>query len=559
MRYCCRLLSIGNLKGLPRVFPRPGFAPTQSVRHILNKVPPTTISRLPNGFRVACEEHPESEVATVGVWIDAGSRYETPEINGTAHFLEHMNFKGTRSMTKAQLERKFEEIGGHLNAYTARDRTSYYVKVFKKYVPDAVSILADILRNSKLPEKDLERERSTILEEMREVELLVDEVVMDHLHIAAYRDCSLGLTILGPEQNISTHINRDMIVRFVDQHYTGPRMVLVGAGGVTHKSLETLASQYFGDLSPKCDRGENHAAIYTGGQYTLWSKELPALHLALAFQTCGIASEDVFALQVVQHLLGSYNRVNRDLMSKQRFRSPQCLAMRFPTEDGGSVLEPDPRIETFNPFFTPYIDSGLMGVYLIGYPQENNVQHHLRSVMEFFSELCSTRLSDSDLELAKSNLKAALVLNVDGTTNIAEDIGRQLLHADKRLSLEEYFTHVDAVSSERIRDVMNRYYRPGSLCLSTVGPVCNASEVLVSTGAIPGSDEEGKKADTEGLKESVAESTNETKTESEISGGVSKEDDVDVACPIPTLDYLSHFSNTHLTKNEEGSTMEASQ
>ena len=213
---------------IPRVYPPPRGVLASSVKDLLLKVPPTTVSSLPNGFRIACEGS-GGEVATVGVWIDAGSRYETRANNGVAHFLEHMFFKGTRSMSKDQMERKFEEIGGHLNAYTARDRTSYYVKVFKKHVPDAVGILADILRNSKIPEADLEHERSTILEEMREVELLVDEVVMDHLHVAGYRDCSLGLTILGPEENIAARINRQMILDFVSTHYTGPRMCLVGA------------------------------------------------------------------------------------------------------------------------------------------------------------------------------------------------------------------------------------------------------------------------------------------------------------------------------------------
>ena len=456
---------------LPRVFPPPRFVPTSKVQDVLRKVPPTTVSSLSNGFRVACESVPDSEVATVGVWIDAGSRYETLKNNGTAHFLEHMNFKGTATMTKSQLERKFEEIGGHLNAYTARDRTSYYVKVFKKYVPEAVAVLADILRNSKLPEKDLQRERSTILEEMKEVELLVDEVVMDHLHIASYQKCSLGLTILGPAENISRTIDRQMIVDFVKQHYTGPRMVLVGAGGVEHTALEGLAQKYFGDLPSNVDKGENAPAVYTGGQYTLWSKHLQTVHLAAAFPTCGIGHDDVYTLQVVQHLMGAYTKGNRDMLAKQRFRAAGCLSVDVTNAAGKIVgVEPDPCIELMNPFYTPYTDTGLMGVYLVGYPSGGSIQRHLGAITAFFTNLCSTRLSDEDLQLAKSNLKAALVLNIDGTTNIAEDIGRQMLHNGKRIALVDYFSAIDAVTADDVLRVMNAYFLPNGLSLSTVGP-----------------------------------------------------------------------------------------
>ena len=468
---------------LSRAFPSPRFVPSKKVHSILRKVPPTTVSSLSNGFRVACESIPDTEVATVGVWIDAGSRYETLGNNGTAHFLEHMNFKGTATMTKSQLERKFEEIGGHLNAYTARDRTSYYVKVFKKYVPEAIAVLADILHNSKIPERDLHRERSTILEEMKEVELLVDEVVMDHLHIASYQTCSLGLTILGPEKNIARVIDRQMITDFVRQHYTGPRMVLVGAGAVEHTELESLAQKYFGDLPANVDKGENQPAVYTGGQYTMWSKQLPTVHLAAAFPTCGIGHDDVYTLQVMQHLMGAYSKANRDMLSKQRFRAAQCLGVNI-TDTAGKLVgrEPDPRIEVMNPFFTPYVDTGLMGVYLVGYPGDGNIQTHLNSISNFFTDLCTTKLSESDLQLAESNLKAALVLNVDGTTNVAEDIGRQILHNGRRIALTEYFDAIDAVSAEDVMRVMNTYYRGNGLSLSAVGPVKNM-ELSLENGA----------------------------------------------------------------------------
>lgn len=131
--------------------------------------PETRVTTLANGLRVATESNMSAETATVGVWIDAGSRFESAETNGTAHFLEHMFFKGTENRNIRQLEEEIENMGGHLNAYTSREQTTYYAKVMKKNVNNAVDILSDILQNSTFEESRIERERDVILREMEEV------------------------------------------------------------------------------------------------------------------------------------------------------------------------------------------------------------------------------------------------------------------------------------------------------------------------------------------------------------------------------------------------------
>lgn len=131
--------------------------------------PETRVTTLPNGLRVATESSLAARTATVGVWIDAGSRFETEESNGTAHFLEHMIFKGTEKRNARELEEEIENMGGHLNAYTSREQTTYYAKVADNDVPKALDILADILQNSRFDENRISRERDVILREMEEV------------------------------------------------------------------------------------------------------------------------------------------------------------------------------------------------------------------------------------------------------------------------------------------------------------------------------------------------------------------------------------------------------
>lgn len=228
--------------------------------------PPTDVTTLDSGLRVASETIQGSETATVGVWIDAGSRYETAQNNGVAHFLEHLAFKGTAKRTQKQLEIEIENMGGHLNAYTSREQTVYFAKVFKTDVGKAVEILSDILLNSKLDPDAIEREKDVILREMTEVNKKQEELVLDHLHATAFQGTGLGRTILGPEENISSMKQADL-KSYIQTHYTAPRMVIAGAGAVNHEELCGLAGQHFGSLPTGSVGVHMEPALFTGSDY----------------------------------------------------------------------------------------------------------------------------------------------------------------------------------------------------------------------------------------------------------------------------------------------------
>ena len=233
------------------------------------RAPTTDVTTLDSGLRVASETVQGSETATVGVWIDAGSRYETAANNGVAHFLEHLSFKGTSKRTQQQLEVEIENMGGHLNAYTSREQTVYFAKVFKNDLKKAVEILSDILLHSKLEEGAIERERDVILREMSEINKQQEELVLDHLHATAFQGTGLGRTILGPEENIRS-LTRNDLVDYIQQHYTAPRMVIAAAGAVQHTELCDLASEYFGNVPTVPAGGLDVAmdpAIFTGSDY----------------------------------------------------------------------------------------------------------------------------------------------------------------------------------------------------------------------------------------------------------------------------------------------------
>ncbi|KAJ4426214.1 hypothetical protein ANN_27025 [Periplaneta americana] len=212
--------------------------------------PPTQCTTLENGLRVASEDSGAATV-TVGLWIDAGSRYENENNNGVAHFLEHMAFKGTAKRSQTDLELEIENMGAHLNAYTSREQTVFYAKCLKEDLTKAVEILADIIQNSKLGEQEIEREKGVILREMQEVESNLQEVVFDHLHSVAYQGTSLGRTILGPSKIIKRMKKQDL-EKYISIHYVPSRIVLAAAGGVNHNELVEAADENFESTKSFC-------------------------------------------------------------------------------------------------------------------------------------------------------------------------------------------------------------------------------------------------------------------------------------------------------------------
>lgn len=163
----------------------------------------TEITTLDNGFRVATVTMPSVQTASVGVWIDAGARHERPDVNGVAHMLEHMAFKGTERRSARVIAEEIENVGGQLNAYTSRENTAYYGRVLADDLPLAVDILADILQQSTFEPDELERERGVILQEIGQTQDTPDDLIFDLFQETAFPDQSLGRSILGPAEIVS--------------------------------------------------------------------------------------------------------------------------------------------------------------------------------------------------------------------------------------------------------------------------------------------------------------------------------------------------------------------
>jgi len=410
---------------------------------------------------IATETQPGAQTATVGVWIDAGSRAENKRNNGVAHFLEHMAFKGTGRRSQQALELEVENLGAHLNAYTSREQTVYYAKSFKKDVPKAVDLISDILQNSKLEDGAIERERDVILREQQEVDKQVEEVVFDHLHAVAFQGQPLGQTILGPKENILS-IHRDDLVSYIKTNYTADRMVLVGAGGVDHAELVKLAEQHFSTLpvsqtsplSPS-STSTGKKTDFIGSEVRIRDDTMQTANIALAVEGVGWNSPDHFPMLVMQSIFGNWDR---------SLGSSSLLSSRL-----SHVISEHSLANSFMSFSTSYSDTGLWGIYLIS-DNIKNLDDSIHFTLKEWQRM-SMSPTEAEVERAKAQLKASLLLGLDGTTAIAEDIGRQLVTSGKRMTPGEIEAKVDAVNTAEIQRVANKYLWDKDFAMAALGRI----------------------------------------------------------------------------------------
>ncbi|KAH9616072.1 hypothetical protein KSS87_019472 [Heliosperma pusillum] len=431
----------------PRFLKHNSPHPTLADHTAILTAPMTRVTTLPNGLRVATESDLAAKTATVGVWIDAGSRFESDETNGTAHFLEHILFKGTEKRSVRSLEEEIENMGGHLNAYTSREQTTFFAKVLEKDVATSLDILSDILQNSTFEENRILRERDVILREMEEVEGQTEEVIFDHLHATAFQYTPLGRTILGPAENIKT-ITKEHLQSYISTHYTAPRMVIAASGAVKHEDVVAKVQKYFTKLSTDPTTASQlvaqEPASFTGSEVRMLDDDVELAQFAIAFSGASYTDPDSVALMVMQSMLGAW-----DKNSGGGKHAGSGLVQTV------SINEIAESIMAFN---TNYRDTGLFGVYAVAKP--DCLDDLAFAIMHEISKMCY-RVSDDDVTRACNQLKSSLLLHIDGTSPIAEDIGRQLLNYGRRIPYAELFDRIDAVDAS------------ADVAIAAMGPVKN--------------------------------------------------------------------------------------
>jgi predicted Zn-dependent peptidase len=400
------------------------------------------VSTLANGLRVATDPIETVESVSLGIWIDVGTRHEPPELNGVAHFLEHMAFKGTERRSARAIAEEIEAVGGHVNAYTSRESTAYYAKVLKEDVPLALDILSDILQNSTFDPEEMDRERTVILQELGQANDTPDDIIFDYFQERAYPNQAMGRPVLGRPE-IIRELSREAVVSYLRDHYGARRMVVAAAGNLKHERLLELASILLSDFP--ADRSvATEPAQYSGGERRE-DRDLEQLHLVLGFPGVALGDPDFYAASVLSTAFGGG-------MSSRLFQE---------------IREKRGLVYAIHSFVHGYRDGGLFGIYA-GTGEEE--------VAELAPALCeeATRLADGlteiELNRAKTQMKAGLLMSLESTSVRCEQLAQHLLIHGTPFDPPEVVRRIEAVDETAIRRVVDRWHSAPPT-LTALGPL----------------------------------------------------------------------------------------
>ncbi|KDQ63251.1 hypothetical protein JAAARDRAFT_147360 [Jaapia argillacea MUCL 33604] len=501
---------------------------SRSQRRCLSQLapnPPVQITTLPNKIRVATESTP-GHFAAVGLYVDAGSRYETPSTSGVSHFIDRMAFKSTGSRSDAEMSTAIDALGGQILCSSSRESIMYQSSHFAQKAPLALSLISDTVLNASYLPEELESQREAARYEIREITSKAEMILPEIMHEVAYDYKTLGNPLLCPEDRIDL-VDQDVIRRYMNDWYRPERMVIAGAG-VQHEELVELADKYFSSLkyapiptpqplstsrlanlqqqvpshllpssspSPSIYKTLSRAAssylyptspgalpdppypvssavntrsTYTGGHKFIPNPESEFNHLYLGFEGVGIHDDDIYALATIQVLLGGGGSFSAGGPGKGMYS-------RLYTH----ILNHYPQIDHCASFHHIYTDSSLFGLFASFLPagpqhQGNSPGQILPHLVHQLSLLLYQPVPKGELNRAKNQLKSSLVMALESRAVEVEDLGRQILVHNRKIPVSEMCDKIDEVTAESVRRVAMRIFGPESGNKATV--VCMGHE-----------------------------------------------------------------------------------
>jgi predicted Zn-dependent peptidase len=413
------------------------------------------VTTLPSGLRVATDPVETVETVSVGVWVEAGSRFETARMNGVSHFLEHMVFKGTARRDARAIAEEIEAVGGHLNAHTSREYTAFFAKVLKDDLTLAVDIIADILQDPRIDEGEFARERSVVLQEIMQSLDTPDDIIFDRFQETAFPSQALGRPVLGSPRLIRG-MPREMMLRYREDHYAASRMILAASGRVDHDALVALAEASF-DRLPKTSGKTRKRATYQGGNWQD-DRDLEQVNLVLGFAGVGYRDPDFYALSVLSALLGGG-------MSSRLFQE---------------VREKRGLVYSIYTFPASYSDIGVFGIY--AGTGEREVEELVPLVCEELVKV--TRSVDTDeVARARAQLKSSVLMSLESTSARCEQLARQLMVFGRVIPLAEAIAKIEAVDGEAVLRVARRLMasRP---TVAALGPIARLEPYEQTAGRL---------------------------------------------------------------------------
>jgi predicted Zn-dependent peptidase len=400
---------------------------------------------LDNGLRILTERMTQVRSISIGVWLTRGSRHETAERSGIAHFVEHMLFKGTSSRTAEDIAQQIDSIGGQLDAFTAKEYASYYIKVLDEHLPLAIDVLADIVRNPAFVPEDVEREKKVVVEEIKMVEDTPDDLVHEIFTQGFWENHPLGRPILGTRDTVES-FSSTLLRDYFSQAYTPRNLIVSAVGNLEHARVRELVDEKFGSLASAGDASIDEPPRVVP-QTVIRNKELEQSHICVGVSSYPQNHDDRYASYVLNTLLGGS-------MSSRLFQNVrEKRGLAYAVFSGLSA----------------YRDAGSFTIYA-GCANEA-VGEVLDLVVEEMRGVKSASVPEAELQRSKDHLKGSLMLSLENTASRMSHIARQEIYFDRQFGLDETLQGIERVTAEDVLRVANDLFRNGSLAATVLGNV----------------------------------------------------------------------------------------
>ncbi|KIR58819.1 mitochondrial processing peptidase [Cryptococcus bacillisporus CA1873] len=452
-----------------------------SSAHTLN--PAGTVTTLPNKLRVATESIP-GHFHAVGVYIDAGSRYESQRTSGVSHLLDRLAFKSTDKHTDAQMTTLIDSLGSQVTCASSRETIMYQSTVFPQSLPLALELISSTIRHPLLLPEELVAQKEAAAYEIREIWAKPELILPEISHTVAFKDNTLGMPLLCPESQLGV-LGEEEVRGFMRDWYRPERMVVAGVG-MPHEELVMLAEKFFGDmptttttagsLHPSVTQAQQHLgsksfatasalpvsqdytnlaharARYTGGELYMEKPEEEFVHIHIGFEGLGIHDPDIYALATLQTLLGGGGSFSAGGPGKGMYT-------RLYTK----VLNQYHAVDFCSAFHHCYADSGLFGISASLYPQfASRIVDVMAGQLHALTGPMFGGVEEKEVKRAKNMLKSTLVMALESRLTAVEDLGRQVQIHGHKVPVEDMCAKIDALTMADLHRVANRILRPGN-------------------------------------------------------------------------------------------------
>lgn len=403
-------------------------------------------SELSNGIRVATEMHPGSRAVSIGIWVLTGTRDEDIKVAGISHFLEHLVFKGTKTRSAYQIAKSLEALGGDLNAYTTREYTCYHALVLKDHWEKALDVLADLVSNMQLTQKEFDLEKGVILQEIAMSEDNHEDIIYDIFYDQAYGTHPLGRPILGTPASVA-RMTQAQIMSYYKKSYTGKNIIVSAAGCLDHEEFCTALKKRLGNKKKSDLKTARKKPRWLPRRHVV-EKQAEQIHMLLGVPTASFRDPSRFEAVITNTLLGGG-------MTSKLYQSVR--------EKRGLVYSIHTSLNT-------HIDSGMLTIYAGTEPKNAAKVGDL--ISKEMKKVRKQGVSKADVEMFKTQVIGSILLGSDDIENRMTSLGVNEMVFGSYKSVDSVIDEIKQVSV----DSVNRYIRE-DLDLSNTAGVLLGPEV----------------------------------------------------------------------------------